>query len=362
MTRSWRVAFVGLVAVIGVVVSLAIVIRDGFDDESLVFILSGLVYLAVSGVLVIRVPRNHVSWALMVATIGQVLTGFGTLLPATWSDPILGSALFIFTLPCLGVLVPLWFPTGQPPTSRWRWVAWLTALGVAMFVVGGVVAVVTEGGDFAADVTCTSPGTCLQLASVFVVLFAVVIAIVSLIVRWIRSGGVERVQLRWLLPAFAAFGIGAMAEFGGYQNSVVADIALPLGALLIPVSVGVAVLRYRLYEIDRIISRTVSYALVVGLLVAVVAGVAALAGAQFDDPLVVAATTLGVAALFNPLRNRTQRWVDRRFNRAKYDAELIAEGFASGLSNEVDSTQIVEGWTMVVATTLQPTTMGVWVR
>jgi hypothetical protein len=106
----------------------------------------------------------------------------------------------------------------------------------------------------------------------------------------------------------------------------------------------------------------VSYALVVGLLVAVVAGVSALAGAQFDDPLVVAATTLGVAALFNPLRNRTQRWVDRRFNRAKYDAEQIAERFASGLSNEVDSTQIVEGWTTVVATTLQPTTMGIWVR
>jgi hypothetical protein len=153
-----------------------------------------------------------------------------------------------------------------------------------------------------------------------------------------------------------------MAEFGGYQNSVVADVALPLGALLIPVSVGVAVLRYRLYEIDRIISRTVSYAVVVGLLVVVVAGVSALAGAQFDEPLVVAATTLGVAALFNPLRNRTQRLVDRRFNRAKYDAEQIAERFASGLRNEVDSTQIVEGWTMVVATTLQPTTMGVWVR
>jgi hypothetical protein len=258
--------------------------------------------------------------------------------------------------------VPLWFPTGEPPTPRWRWVQWLPIVGVVLFLIGGLLAYLTEGVDFAAEVGCDSPGTCLQIVAPTSILIGVVLAITSLVVRWVRSTGVERLQLRWLLPAFAAFGIGAMAEFGGYQDWVVADVALPVGAWLIPVSIGVAVLRYRLYEIDRIISRTVSYALVVGLLVALVAGVSALAGAQFDEPVVVAATTLGVAASFNPLRRKVQRWVDSQLNRAKYNAQQIAERFASGLRNEVDSTQIVQGWTSVVATTLQPTTMGVWVR
>jgi hypothetical protein len=125
---------------------------------------------------------------------------------------------------------------------------------------------------------------------------------------------------------------------------------------------AVAILRYRLYEIDRIISRTVTYALVVGLLVLAVAGVATLVGSRFDDPIVVAATTLAVAAVFNPLRKRVQGLVDRRFNRSLFDSGRVMDDFAASLRERVDQIEVIDGWTGVVSQTMQPSTLGVWIR
>ena len=130
----------------------------------------------------------------------------------------------------------------------------------------------------------------------------------------------------------------------------------------IPVSIYLAITRYRLYEVDRLISRTLTYALVVGLLAGVVALAAALVGTRFDSPLVVAATTLGVAALFNPLRRRVQRVVDRRFNRSRYDAERVMDEFAHSLRDEVEEEAVVEGWQGVVKETMHPSSVGVWVK
>jgi hypothetical protein len=135
-----------------------------------------------------------------------------------------------------------------------------------------------------------------------------------------------------------------------------------IAASAIPICVGIAVTRYRLYEIDRIISRTVSYVLVVAVLVGAVAALAALVGAQFQEPWVVAATTLGVAALFTPLRRRSQTWVDRRFNRSHYDAERVMDGFAASLRSQVDPDDVTGDWLAVVNETMQPAAAGVWVK
>jgi hypothetical protein len=364
MTRTWRVALVASLAAIGLGAAAVVLARNGLDGESIFFNVSGLVFIAVSAVLVIRVPENRVSWALLAAASGFVLTGLGTILPSALGDFVIGIALFLITLPSLGVLVPLWFPTGAPPTPKWRWVAWLAAIGVALFVAGGLLAVFVEGVDFAATVACTSPGTCLQIGSVTVVLVGVLLAVASLILRWVRSRGVERLQLRWLLPSFTLFGIGAVAEFGGFQYSIVATVLFPLGAMLIPVSVGIAITRYRLYEIDRIVSRTVSYSALVIVLAGAFFGSVTLLTTLVspDSDLVTAAATLLVAGLFTPVRRKLQSWVDRRFNRSRYDAERVMDGFASTLQDRIDGDAVISGWAAVVSATMQPTSISVWVR
>jgi hypothetical protein len=188
-------------------------------------------------------------------------------------------------------------------------------------------------------------------------------AIVLVIGRWRRSEGVERLQFRWLLVGAVAFmlimGIGQVVPEGNDG-----ELLWLLGGSAIPGAIGIAVLRYRLFEIDRIISRTVSYTVLVGLLAAVyVGGVTGLTFLLPDQSqLVVAATTLTVAALFNPVRRRVQDLVDRRFNRSRYDTQRVMDGFAGSLRDRVDSSEVVEGWVGVVAETMQPAAVGVWVR
>jgi len=147
--------------------------------------------------------------------------------------------------------------------------------------------------------------------------------------------------------------------FEGANN--VAGIVMLVGG---PIAIGLAVLRYRLYEIDRIISRTVSYAVVVGLLGLVFFGVVTLLTSLLpaESDLVVAGSTLAVAALFNPVRRRVHAWVDRRFNRSRYDAQKVMDDFAGSLRDRVDPDGVVEGWVGAVSETMQPTTVAVWVR
>jgi hypothetical protein len=170
--------------------------------------------------------------------------------------------------------------------------------------------------------------------------------------------------MKWLVLAFAVFLVGVLAEFGGFQDSMVANIFLPAGLLLIPVTIVVAVTRYRLYEIDRILSRTVTYAIVVVVLGAVyLGGLAALTTLlSTDSPLAVAGSTLAAAALFNPLRKRVQGWVDQRFNRSRYDAQRVVDLFSDTLQKDLDQDHLVTGWVGVVSETMQPASAAVWVR
>ncbi|HEU5113223.1 MAG TPA: hypothetical protein VFU96_07870, partial [Acidimicrobiia bacterium] len=212
--------------------------------------------------------------------------------------------------------------------------------------------------------SCTSLGTCSSIISLIMVLVGVVSAITSLFFRWFKSQGVERLQMKWLVLAFVIFMIGVLAEFGGFQYSIVAEIFLPVGLFLIPITIVIAVTRYRLYEIDRIISRTVAYVVVIALLgAAYFLGLTAMTNwLPSDSPLAVAASTLAVAALFNPVRKRVQALVDRRFNRSRFDAQKVMDGFSGSLRDQMDPNGVIEGWVGVVSETMQPASAAVWVR
>ena len=140
-------------------------------------------------------------------------------------------------------------------------------------------------------------------------------------------------------------------------------MVLMLAALGVAAAIAVAVLRYRLYDLNRIVSRTVTYTLVIAVLAAAFFALATVVGTQVsDDPLFVAAATLGAAAVFNPLRRYIQAWVDHRFNRSRYDSEQISRVFAASLQDRVEVEKVVDGWVGVVSETMEPATIGVWVR
>jgi hypothetical protein len=194
-------------------------------------------------------------------------------------------------------------------------------------------------------------------------------AVLSLFLRYRKAGTIERLQLKWFLFACASFVLALGTElvlglFGVAEPPLVVDVWISLSIIAIPIAATLAVLRYRLYEIDRIISRTVTYAIVIALLGAVyglgVTGLTTLL--DTDSPLAVAGSTLAAAALFNPLRRRVQRGVDHRFNRTRYDAEQVMAGFTGSLRDEVDPESVVDGWVSVVNETMHPSATGVWVR
>lgn len=201
----------------------------------------------------------------------------------------------------------------------------------------------------------------------FLVIALVVLAIVSAGQRWYRSDGVERHQYRWLLFGALVFVLTLAMGQVVPEDSSGLYLWLLAGAA-IPLSVGVAIIRYRLYEIDRLISRTLGYAVVVVLLGSLFAlGVVAIPNIVIGaggsaPPLVVAASTLAVAALFNPVRRRVLRWVDRRFNRSRYDTERVMDEFAGSLRDQTDADEVVNGWVGVVSETMEPVSMAVWVR
>jgi hypothetical protein len=182
-----------------------------------------------------------------------------------------------------------------------------------------------------------------------------------------HSAGERRLQLKWLLSGAAA---GIILAVGGYVVSItvpalngIGSIASGLGILVLPVSLGLGILKFRLYDIDRIISRTLAYAIVTGLLVGVYAGLVLLATEvfRFRSTVAVAAATLAAAALFSPLRRRVQQVVDRRFNRARYDADQMVAAFAARLKDAVDLDSVRDDLAGVVNRALEPAHISVWI-
>jgi len=184
---------------------------------------------------------------------------------------------------------------------------------------------------------------------------------------WRKSSGVQRAQLKWLAVggAICLASCVVVVVFGsGFSTAsrIIGDLAV-LGIALLPISFGVAILRYRLYEIDRLISRTLSYALLTALLVGTFAGIVLLATRvlPFSSPVAVAASTLAAAALFNPLRTRVQRLVDRRFNRARYDRDALVAAFSARLRDAVDSETVLAELASAASNAVEPMHVSIWV-
>src|SRR5580704_7535307 len=272
----------------------------------------------------------------------------------------------------------LWvFPDGRLPQGRWRRVAVvLVAAGVLLAVAataGGAAAVAghTVRVDASGNLVNNATGAA-GLAQGAVALGVLASLLVWLAVQapiYRRSAGERRQQFKWLYTGAAIFVvsvISAVQVSGGSSglDQVINDGIVPVAFAVLPVCVGVAVLRYRLYEIDRVISGVISYAIITAVLAGVFAGLVLLASVvlPLKGSVAVAASTLVAAALFNPLRRRVQHAVDRRFNRARYNAELTVAALASRLNDAADLDSIRENLAAVVQKALEPAHISVWVN
>jgi hypothetical protein len=286
-----------------------------------------------------RIPANAVGWLFIV---GPMLVGGGIALQEiseTHNLPAVatpGQVVFDAGLLTLFSALTL-FPDGR---YRRRWLVWAHVL---LFVTLSLVA-----GGFLAVI--------------------VLLALIPLMYRLIRGDALVRRQIAGpflivLVGVLALVLVEALVRSSVIAQTLTTAITMII-TIGVPVSIAIAITRFRLYEIDRLVSRTVSYLLVVGLLAAVFIGVVTAAGSllETDSDLVIAASTLAVAALFNPLRKRVQNWVDRRFNRSRYDAQKVMDRFSGSLRDQLDPVRVIEGWVGVVSATMQPAAAGVWVR
>jgi hypothetical protein len=394
--RRFRLASpaTALVLGAGVLVLLTATVPLGVLDHSPVSSGSGSLILApafgvVGFAVAWRRPDNPLGWLLLGAVGFLVLSGaagaYAVLdyrlrhgsLPLGWVAVLLqpgwAPAIALFGL---SVLL---FPDGRLPGPRWRWTLWAYLAVAALWIAGTVIisgwaiaghhVQVDSGGNLLAIDHPTGWaawwGTVQGLF--FPLLGACWLAsLAGQVLSYRHSSGERREQLKWLI------GGSAIAVTGGlltvpFSNSpdralhIVGSVAL-VAVLALPLSMGVAILKYRLYDIDRILSRTVAYAIITGLLVGVYAGLVLLATQvlRFSSPVAVAASTLAAAALFTPVRRRVQRAVDRRFNRARYDADRTVTMFAARLQDAVDLDSVRADLQATVSASLQPAHVSVW--
>ena len=335
--------------------------------------IGGIFLYALALLLVLRRSEHPVTWALVASGFfGSVQTLLGSysveaLLAVPGQLPLgrlaLAGSGIAQTWFVLGFMLMVnLFPTGRPLPGWWKWVVWSLLL---VFMVAGFGTLISpmELGDREFPPLIESGIKPIgDAANIVLTAFFLTGTIAHVVTRFVRSRGIERQQLKWFVFALVV-GI-VLLVLPWTENDVVGTVLWTLVPISVLSSMSVAILRYRLYEIDRIVSRTVSYALVLMLLGLVVLGLVSVFAIFLpsDDPLVVAVSTLAVAALFNPLRRRVQGMVDRRFNRSRYDVERVIAGFAGTLRERVDPEGVVDGWVGVVSETMQPAAVGVWVR
>jgi hypothetical protein len=341
---------------------------------------------AAVGVLVARrQPGNVIGWLMIIPALSYLLgTDAGLYAVICYRLghvlPFGPAALLLYQawlpLAVLFPLVILLFPDGRLPSPRWRWVLWpytglccgllalVTAEASSVILAGrilvdsnGQLTVFDHASGWLAEIQA-------PLLAVFVAFWLAFVARQAL--SWRRASGERRQQLKWLLSGaivcLSCLAISvALGSFSGIWP--VLGTVFAVGIVALPLGIGVAILKYRLYDIDRIISRTLSYAIVTGLLVGVYAGLVLLATEvlAIRTPVMVALATLAVAALFNPLRKRVQRAVDHRFNRARYDADQAITVFAGRLQDAVDPDAVHADLLAAVHQTLEPAHASIWI-
>lgn len=336
-----------------------------------------VVFVSVGAYVGSRVPQNAVGW--LIGLFGLILGTYAFLetygmagLPnADWLLWF-ASMLWLPALIIMLVFVPLLFPDGRLLGPRWRWFAWSAVIGGLLVWLGNAFAedLLHEYG-FANPLQGDLPRLVQEialLAGTLLVLLGIVAGVSAAVLRFRRSHGVVKQQMKWFAGSTLLLVPALLLQAWAYESGPrdLAPVFFLLGSLGIPLAIAVAILRYRLFEIDRIISRTASYAALVtvlgGLFAVGVVLVPNLVMSGEAPPWLVAATTLLVAALFNPLRKTIQTSVDRHFNRSRYDGERVAREFAGSLRDETDTDVVVTGWLETVSATMSPSSLGVWIR
>ena len=337
-------------------------------DGSLAFVFVAA-FATVGALLAWKRPGNPIGWLLSATGLAYAVGISSVLLahfPRTLTLAIWLGWIFLLGIG-LCVFVVLLFPTGHLPSRRWRPVAWAAGAGLAGWALGSTFAptILSYSPSIRNPAGLTGPAgnifKIMGLAGELLIPATGLAAVLSLAFRYRRASTAERAQLKWLVYAGALVVAAALAGAPAANNL---QNALLSGALaFVPVAIGIAVLRYRLYDIDRVISRTVAYAIITGLLVGIYAGLVLLATQVFGlhTPVAVAAATLAAAALFNPVRRRVQNAVDRRFNRARYNADQTVAAFAARLKDAVDLDSVRDDLAGVVHKTLEPAHVSVWI-
>jgi hypothetical protein len=338
----------------------------------------------VGAVLASHRPAHPVGWLLLALGLSMTVDGLATgyvrygllarpgALPAASYLAGFSSGVVIIWVSCAGFVLLL-TPTGSLPSPRWRWWARVAAAAAVAFQLGSVFDPAPLDPEYPAiGNPLAVPALADPLARAaggicgLIVLAALLVAAGSLVGRFRRARGVERQQLRWLTFAavLAAVLLLITAVAVGVSNDPLVLASISSCVALLPLATGAAIARYRLYDIDRIISRTLAYGLLTVLLglgyAAAVLGLGQLLGRQ--SSLVVAGATLAVAALFQPARRRIQAAVDRRFNRRRYDAARTIQAFSARLRQEVDLDALTGELLAVVQETMQPTRASLWLR
>jgi hypothetical protein len=340
-----------------------------------------LAFLIVGWLVVLRNPVNPVGWlflatayfGLLTDVTGQygmynVLGPHPDLLPAGEVLLWIGSWIWV---PALGVapLTHLVFPSGRPPSARWLWVAWV-AIGSTILVMASLAVAAWSlpgpallSGPYVGPEIYPPP----RLAAVGLGLLgaSLLASLVAMAVRLRRVGSPAREQIKWFLYAGVMSQVAFAVEFA---FGVPVQNAATVAGFAIPIAVAIAVFRHRLYDIDRLIHRTLVYGLLTGVLGLVYAVLVLLLGPVFggvagDPPSwAVAGATLAVASLFRPVRHRIQETVDRHFNRRRYDAVRTVEAFTAQLRHQVDLDTLSAELLAVVGQTMEPTRVSLWLR
>jgi hypothetical protein len=352
---------------------------EPYLSDSLAELVMISVFAGIGSFLTMRVPRNAIGWLL-------ITTGFGfsVLLLAErlgWHFLVAGSgaAPFLFWVAdwfwlCavvpLFIGVPLLFPSGRPASARWRRLLYLALANVALFV---ILTTLTAGPLEQYPVAENPFGVARVFADVRDIAFAGVIAsalisIASLFLRFRSAEGVEREQIKWMWVAVAVL-VAGLATQSSLEDShpSLAGALFIVSIMSIPVAVAVAILRYRLYDVNVVVNRTLVYGGLTASLAAVYLGGVLLFGLLLapitsDSGLAVAISTLAVAALFRPVRARIQALVDRRFYRRRYDAAVTLDAFNARLRDEIDLDSLVRELGGVVEQTVQPSHVSLWLR
>jgi hypothetical protein len=343
-----------------------------------------LIYAAVGVVVARHQPRNPVGWILICFVVLLLIpldAGYYAVLRyrvgyhgLPLGPAAVATASLLILAPALFPVVILLFPDGRLTSRRWRWVLWGYA-GLVCYL-GAINLGPALAADASHDIRVNSSGDVTDTAHLTgwlvhppalltgVVYLSVGVIWLSFVghqvLSWRRASGEHRQQLKWLAcGAVTALGLSLLGDVVSWN---VVSRLLGFGIVALPAGIGVGILKYRLYDIDKIISRTLAYALVTGLLAGLYAGLVLLATQvlRIHTPVAVAAATLAAAALFSPLRRRVQRAVDRRFNRARYDADQMVTAFAARLKDTVDLDSVQDDLASVVTKALEPAHLSVW--